>query len=47
MSQAQLVQMARHNMAYAKEGKIEQAESVAEIPVEHYFSESRWRQEMD
>ncbi|MDH3643058.1 MAG: aromatic ring-hydroxylating dioxygenase subunit alpha [Gammaproteobacteria bacterium] len=47
MSRAQLVEMARHNMAHAKAGTIEQEAGIFEVPVDNYFDEERWQLEMD
>jgi len=46
MSHEQLVEMARDNIAHVKADTIEQAESIVEIPAEHYFDEDRWALEM-
>lgn len=47
MSRTQLIEMARHNLAHAKAGTIEQAEAIHKEPARHYFDQERWRLEMD
>ncbi len=47
MSRAQLIEMAKHNIAHAKQGTIEQAESVMQVPANDYFDKERWQQEID
>ena len=42
MSRAQLIDMARHNMAHATAGTIEQEAGIFEVPVDNYFDEERW-----
>ncbi len=46
MSREQLIEMARHNIAHAEAGTIEQADDIARIPAEHYFDQERWALEM-
>ena len=46
MSRAQLIEMARHSLAHAKAGTIEQAAEVFKVPADHYFNEERWQNEM-
>ena len=46
MSRAQLIEMARTSMKHAEDGTAPQADSILEIPAEHYFDEARWEQEM-
>lgn len=46
MSRAQLIEMAKHNLAHARAGTIDQAADVFKVPVEHYFDEERWHREM-
>lgn len=47
MSRAQLIEMARHNLAHAKAGTIEQEPEVMRVPVSNYFDPDRWRLEID
>ncbi len=47
MSRAQLIEMAQHNIKYAKAGTVEQADAIFKVPANHYFDENRWRQEME
>jgi nitrite reductase/ring-hydroxylating ferredoxin subunit len=47
MSKAQLIEMARHSLAHARAGTIEQAAEVFKVPADHYFDETRWRNEMN
>ncbi len=47
MSKAQLIEMAKHNIAHAKDGTIEQADNVVKVPSEDYYNEDRWQQEVD
>ena len=47
MSRAQLINMARHNIAHAKAGTIEQAPDIVKVPVQNYFDPDRWQLEMD
>ena len=47
MSHAQLIEMARNNLKWAKTGTIEQADAIFKVPAEHYYDEGRWRREMD
>ncbi|NJN53100.1 MAG: aromatic ring-hydroxylating dioxygenase subunit alpha [Gammaproteobacteria bacterium] len=47
MSRAQLIDMAKENMAHARAGTIEQEADVVRVPASHYYDEKRWRDEMD
>ena len=47
MSHAQLIEMARHSLKWAKTGTIEQADAILKVPARHYFDEGRWRLEID
>jgi len=47
MSRKQLIEMARHSLAHARAGTIDQEPDVLKVPVEHYFDESRWKAEMN
>ena len=42
MSRQTLIDMARHNMGYAKDGTVEQTDEILHIPVEHYYDTKRW-----
>jgi len=44
---AQLIEMARHNMACVREQRIDQAAGVLRIPGRHYYDPARWRLEID
>ncbi len=46
MSRTQLIEMARKNLKHAQAGTIAQTASIRQVPVEHYYDEGRWRQEM-
>jgi phenylpropionate dioxygenase-like ring-hydroxylating dioxygenase large terminal subunit len=47
MSEAQLIEMARHAVQHAEAGTIDMADSIMEIPATNYYDEERWRLEMD
>ncbi len=47
MSRAQLIEMARHNLAHVRAGTIEKTEAIHREPARHYFDEERWHLEMD
>ena len=47
MSRTQLIEMARHSLAHAQAGTIDQTEAIHREPAHHYFDQERWRQEMD
>lgn len=47
MSRDQLISMARHNMAHAKAGTVEQAESVLRVPARHYYDADRYALEVE
>lgn len=47
MSRAQLLAMARHNLAHAKAGTIDQAPEIKQVPAESYFDAARWERERD
>jgi phenylpropionate dioxygenase-like ring-hydroxylating dioxygenase large terminal subunit len=47
MSRAQLIDMARDNLAHAREGTINLEPDVLRIPASHYYDAERWQQEMD
>ena len=47
MSRAQLVDMARDNLAHAREGTINLEPDVLRIPASHYYDAERWKNEMD
>ena len=46
MSKAQLVAMARHGIAHAKAGTIDQTDDVLKVPATNYYEENRWQLEM-
>lgn len=47
MSRAALIAMAKHNLAHAQAGTIDQEPDIARIPARHYFDETRFRREID
>ncbi len=47
MSKAQLIEIAKKDLAHGRAGTQDQASSIVKIPVENYFDHTRWRQEMD
>ena len=46
MSKAQLVSMARRNLAHVKAGTVDQAPGVYRVPAANYHDPERWRLEM-
>ena len=46
-SRAQLIEMARRNIAHVKAGTVDQAVDVFRVPATHYYDPDRWRLEMD
>ncbi len=46
MSRAQLVQIARKDLAHGRDGTLDKADDVYQVPVEHYFERTRWEAEM-
>ena len=46
MSKAQLIEMARHGIAHAKAGTIDQTPDVLKVPASNYYDESRWQREV-
>ncbi len=47
MSHAQLVAMAKRNLAHVKAKTVDQAEGVYRVPTANYYDPERWRLEMD
>ena len=47
MSHAQLVSMAKRNLAHVKAKTVDQAEGVYRVPAANYYDPERWRLEMD
>ncbi len=47
MSQAQLVAMAKRNLAHVKAGTVDQADGVYRVPAANYYDPERWRLEMN
>jgi len=47
MSKAQLIEIARENIEYARAGTIRQAAEIGRVPVEHYYDAERWQRECD
>lgn len=46
MSKAQLIEMARQDLQHGKAGTQAMASDILEIPVENYFEQQRWQDEM-
>ena len=46
MSRAELIEMAKHNLAHVKAGTIEQAPGIGEVPATNYYDADRWSNEM-
>ena len=47
MSKAELIEMAKHSLAHAKAGTIDQEPDVLKVPASNYFDPERWQLEMD
>lgn len=47
MSKAQLIEIARADMAHGRNGTADQADSVYKVPVGNYYEPERWQLEMD
>ncbi len=47
MSRAELIEMAKHSLAHARAGTIDQEPDVMQIPASNYFDQQRWQLEMD
>ncbi len=47
MSRTQLIQMAKQDLAHGREGTLAQVDEIYQVPVEHYFDQSRWQAEQD
>ena len=47
MSRTKLIEMARHSLAHARAGTIDQAQAIHKEPARHYFDRERWRLEME
>ena len=45
-SRAQLIEMARRNIAHVKAGTVDQAVDVFRVPATHYYDPDRWRLEI-
>jgi phenylpropionate dioxygenase-like ring-hydroxylating dioxygenase large terminal subunit len=46
MSKAQLVEMARRNLAHVEAGSVDRAPGIHRVPAAHYFDPERWRLEV-
>ena len=46
MSKAQLIEIAKQDLAYGRAGTQDLADDILQIPVEAYYDRDRWRQEM-
>jgi nitrite reductase/ring-hydroxylating ferredoxin subunit len=47
MSRSALIAMAKHNLAHARAGTIDQEPDIARVPASHYFDPVRFRRELD
>ena len=47
MSRDTLIRMAKHNLHHSKNGTVEQAADVLQVPAENYYDNTRWQQEME
>ncbi len=47
MSRAELIEMAKHSLAHARAGTIDQEPEVLKVPASNYFDRNRWQLEMD
>ena len=47
MTRAELITMARHNMALTKAGTIDQEPEVLHVPGRHYYDPERWQRERE
>jgi phenylpropionate dioxygenase-like ring-hydroxylating dioxygenase large terminal subunit len=47
VSKAQLIEIARENLEYARTGTIRQAAEIGRVPVAHYYDVERWQRECD
>jgi nitrite reductase/ring-hydroxylating ferredoxin subunit len=47
MTRAQLIAMAKHNIAHVKAGTIDQEREVLPVPARHYYDSQHWRREVD
>lgn len=47
MSRADLIAMARHNMAHTRAGTVDQAPGIHTVPASDYYDGERWQREMD
>lgn len=47
MTRAELITMARHNMAHTKAGTIDQEPEVLRVPGHHYYDPERWQRELE
>ncbi|MEM7018712.1 MAG: (2Fe-2S)-binding protein, partial [Pseudomonadota bacterium] len=46
MSKAQLVEIAKQDLAHGRAGTQDQADGIIKVPVENYYDPDRWQQEM-
>ena len=46
MSRAQLVEMAKRDLAHGRNGTLDVVDSVYQVPVENYFDRDHWEAEM-
>jgi phenylpropionate dioxygenase-like ring-hydroxylating dioxygenase large terminal subunit len=47
MSRAQLVDIARKDLEHGRNGTLDQADGILEVPVENYFDADRWQAELN
>ena len=46
MSRAQLVEMARKDLEHGRNGTLDQVDEIVRIPVENYYDQTRWEEEV-
>ena len=46
MSRAQLIEIAKKDLKHGRNGTLDQADEVVQIPVENYYDRDRWEAEM-
>jgi phenylpropionate dioxygenase-like ring-hydroxylating dioxygenase large terminal subunit len=47
MSKAQLIEMAKQDLAHGRNGTMDMADDIYKVPVENYYDQSRWEAEKD
>ena len=46
MSRAQLIEMAKKDLAHGRNGTMDKVDEIYQVPVENYFDPERWAQEV-